>query len=578
MLPTWADSESWRACLKALAGASSCEVAAFLSLHLSSDELESLKSRAEEAARAPKAAAPLPAPSPVPPAPTAKTPQPPKRESVVRTVGRPASAGSRPRFSCPPSREPSEPTTAGTEVRRHGPTPDGRDPLLHTSSFSASCPADAGPAQRAKYLMRKRNSIRLQEARETMIGQRANGEYAPGILEQERRSECLRDVFNRWDSSSDVSQDGSGQIEVQELRPVLQAFFGWSDQEAEEECNRILSSIDSDQSGTVDWLEFRSFVQELCRCADPACFDNLVYFLQECIGDVSKAQEKRRRQRLLQQLFTEWDTDNSGTVDKAELRVVMERLHEVSSAEGDEIAAMMISRVDAEGEGRLNTKEFQAIMLNSLQPLTPGQFDAMRYRLGRCVESVHANDRTLGLSRYLANKIMPGVLERSSPHTPMVLYGASFDPARAVERLAEANHCSLHPHLITHHKAEREALREMVKLGFQRGHWMYFVIGHGYDGDQFLRDVGVRLQTNAHRGTGMVHKRFRVFVSTIERGIMHWPNILSMRAITIQLDSFQPTEAELADARDAPIVPLTEFKPTVALSLPPVTHSAWTGN
>lgn len=65
-------------------------------------------------------------------------------------------------------------------------------------------------------------------------------------LSQEEYEEC-RIAFNKFD------QDGSGTIDVQELRATLQAL---GQSPTDEELFLMISSVDEDNSGEIEFPEF----------------------------------------------------------------------------------------------------------------------------------------------------------------------------------------------------------------------------------------------------------------------------------------------------------------------------------
>eukprot|EP01063_Lacrimia_lanifica_P039367 TRINITY_DN8630_c0_g1_i2.p3 TRINITY_DN8630_c0_g1~~TRINITY_DN8630_c0_g1_i2.p3 ORF type:complete len:127 (+),score=34.22 TRINITY_DN8630_c0_g1_i2:318-698(+) len=121
--------------------------------------------------------------------------------------------------------------------------------------------------------------------------------------------------------------------------------------------------------------------------------------------------------------------------------------------------------------------------------------------------------------------------------SPLLMYGTQFDPSTVIEMAAADRKATLMPCILSHKAAEDDALRQLVKYGFQRGHWLYVITDPQYCPENFLRQLGVTLSTNANRGPGMIHKRMRVFVFTKERSITHWPNILTMMSLEANLDA-----------------------------------------
>ena len=170
-------------------------------------------------------------------------------------------------------------------------------------------------------------------------------------------------------------------------------------------------------------------------------------------------------------------------------------------------------------------------------PANPAQFDILKYRFSRSIEEVTKNPKRSSMLEALESHLLLNILPQSTPFTPIILFGRDFDPALAIERVASQNRIPFLPFLLTHEKAEREAMDTLLKHGFQRGHWLYFIVD--YDCDIFLRQVGVALSTNANKGTGMIHHKLRVFIGTSNPSIIHWPSIITMHAKPVNTASLK---------------------------------------
>ena len=170
-------------------------------------------------------------------------------------------------------------------IKPSTPPQKGRRPSSSRSSNKSNksgAQSVRSPSDRAKQVAMARDICLIGSSYD-------NGEkFKPGILELERRYINLLNVFRRWDSSSDISIDGSGFIELNELHSVLKFFYNWSEGESFDHCKELLNTIDKDLDGCVNWSEFQFFIHGLAQNSTPREFDSLLDFLLQCIGDVSK--------------------------------------------------------------------------------------------------------------------------------------------------------------------------------------------------------------------------------------------------------------------------------------------------
>eukprot|EP00754_Rhynchopus_humris_P035844 Rhum_TRINITY_DN17457_c0_g1::Rhum_TRINITY_DN17457_c0_g1_i1::g.166012::m.166012 len=147
---------------------------------------------------------------------------------------------------------------------------------------------------------------------------------------------------------------------------------------------------------------------------------------------------------------------------------------------------------------------------------------------------------------------MRHVMPEATPFTPVVIHGRHHDCCAAVEAVAQRTGAKLTPFLLTHEAAAATALKALVKNGFQRGQWLHIVATSAtLDVVPVLRQLGVTLLTNANRGTGMVHAKMRVFVSTRDTSSLHYPSVLLMNAKLVNID----TLASAREQDEASLVP-----------------------
>ena len=101
----------------------------------------------------------------------------------------------------------------------------------------------------------------------------------------------------------------------------------------EEELADMISSVDENRDGEIS-------------------FDEFVILMKSRIGPVDPDQE-------LRDAFAVFDTDNSGAIDRKELKRLMKKLGQKLSEQ--ELDAMM-DEVDTNGDGEISFEEFKALM------------------------------------------------------------------------------------------------------------------------------------------------------------------------------------------------------------------------
>ncbi|XP_054844189.1 uncharacterized protein LOC129335564 [Eublepharis macularius] len=143
-------------------------------------------------------------------------------------------------------------------------------------------------------------------------------------LTEEQLAE-FKEAFSLFD------KDGDGAITTKELGTVMRSL-GHNPTEAE--LQAMISDIDANRSGTVDFAEFLSLMAKRTRDSDG----------EEEIRDA----------------FRVFDKDESGYISAAELRHVMINLGEKLT---DEEVDEMIREADVDVDGKLNYEEFVRVMM-----------------------------------------------------------------------------------------------------------------------------------------------------------------------------------------------------------------------
>ncbi|XP_047336213.1 calmodulin-like protein 8 [Impatiens glandulifera] len=126
-------------------------------------------------------------------------------------------------------------------------------------------------------------------------------------------------------------KDGDGCITVEELATVIRSL---DQNPTEEELRDIISEVDADGNGTIEFSEFLTLMANKVKDSD--------------------AEEE------LKEAFKVFDKDQNGYISANELRNVMINLGEKLT---DEEVEQMIKEADLDGDGQVNYDEFVKMML-----------------------------------------------------------------------------------------------------------------------------------------------------------------------------------------------------------------------
>jgi Ca2+-binding EF-hand superfamily protein len=138
----------------------------------------------------------------------------------------------------------------------------------------------------------------------------------------------LKDAFTMFD------KNGDGMISLEEFRQVLRAL---GQEPTDDELQMMMKSVDTDQSGSVDFDEFLCMMKAhlIAEGAEPTEEDEL---------------------RAVFQVF---DQNKNGYITAAELKSAMINLGERLTTE--ELQAM-INAADIDGDGQIDYNEFLQMM------------------------------------------------------------------------------------------------------------------------------------------------------------------------------------------------------------------------
>ncbi|XP_074572657.1 calmodulin [Curcuma longa] len=135
----------------------------------------------------------------------------------------------------------------------------------------------------------------------------------------------FKEAFSLFD------KDGDGCITTKELGTVMRSL-GQNPTEAE--LRDMISEVDADQNGTIDFPEFLNLMARKMKDADS--------------------------EEELMEAFKVFDKDSNGFILAQELRHVMTSLGEKLT---DEEVDEMIREADIDGDGQVNYQEFVQMML-----------------------------------------------------------------------------------------------------------------------------------------------------------------------------------------------------------------------
>ncbi|CAL9190115.1 unnamed protein product [Musa hybrid cultivar] len=142
-------------------------------------------------------------------------------------------------------------------------------------------------------------------------------------LNQQKRQE-IKEVFDLFDT------DQSGSLDAKELNVAMRAL-GF--EMTEEDINRLMTEIDKDRNGAIDFEEF-------------------LHMMTAKIGERDSKEELTRAFRIL-------DQDNNGRISDVDIQRVANDLGEKFTL--SEIREM-IEAADLNGDGEVDAEEFMRIM------------------------------------------------------------------------------------------------------------------------------------------------------------------------------------------------------------------------
>ncbi|PRW55898.1 Calmodulin [Chlorella sorokiniana] len=144
----------------------------------------------------------------------------------------------------------------------------------------------------------------------------------------QQRRKALREVFDMFD------KDGSGTIDVHELRAVLRALGQFP---TAAELADLMQRMDANQDGSISFDEFAA-----------------------AMAGQAEDEETEQQLREIREVFSMFDTDHSGTLCATELQRALRILGvDMTCSE----VALLISEVDADGDGEISCDELLTYVL-----------------------------------------------------------------------------------------------------------------------------------------------------------------------------------------------------------------------
>ncbi|KAK8806100.1 calmodulin [Blastocystis sp. subtype 4] len=146
----------------------------------------------------------------------------------------------------------------------------------------------------------------------------------PGIELTEEQKKEYTQAFEVFDKNKD------GMISRQELKTIMRSL---GQNPTEDDIEEMLLNVDRDKDGQISYDEFMKIISQQIKASE----------------DVDEMEEA----------FAVFDVDKDGYITKSELRQVMNRLGENLT---DKQLDAMIKEADKDGDGKINAKEFKALM------------------------------------------------------------------------------------------------------------------------------------------------------------------------------------------------------------------------
>ncbi|CAL5413408.1 unnamed protein product [Camellia sinensis] len=155
-------------------------------------------------------------------------------------------------------------------------------------------------------------------------------------------------------------KDGDGCITVEELATVIRSL---DQNPTEEELQDMISEVDSDGNGTIEFTEFLNLMankMKFGRVKKTEKNEEEAKLGLFGIEKYTKGLKETDAEEELKEAFKVFDKDQNGYISANELRHVMINLGEKLT---DEEVDQMIKEADLDGDGQVNYEEFVKMMM-----------------------------------------------------------------------------------------------------------------------------------------------------------------------------------------------------------------------
>lgn len=136
---------------------------------------------------------------------------------------------------------------------------------------------------------------------------------------------AIKQAFSLFD------KNGDGKITTKELGTVMESL---GENPTEAELKEMISEVDTDGSGTIEWSEFLKMMKE-------------------------RKKEGEFNEEELRDVFKVFDKDNSGFISASELKEVSSKLGRNLT---DEDVKEMMKETDLDEDGKISYEEFVKLM------------------------------------------------------------------------------------------------------------------------------------------------------------------------------------------------------------------------
>eukprot|EP01006_Ploeotia_vitrea_P034187 TRINITY_DN65718_c9_g1_i1.p1 TRINITY_DN65718_c9_g1~~TRINITY_DN65718_c9_g1_i1.p1 ORF type:complete len:1330 (+),score=121.38 TRINITY_DN65718_c9_g1_i1:44-4033(+) len=349
-----------------------------------------------------------------------------------------------------------------------------------------------------------------------------------GPLETESRFIGFKRVFAQWNCSSEVHEEATGFIVLDQFVEMLAMLYNCGEHTAMQLAESVMDDYDDGRDGKrekIHWPEFFTFLHNLVRDTGAVECAALLRRVKDCSKVVRQREETARREPLIDSLYIKWtcmllsgglgvsgdDFADPGGIPEAQLVSVFKRYNDTLLSSGQEyqrehidvgnLKRLMHTAVTAPTPEEFNAKIWSKDRFNQLLIAVLEQFDAVLfdiaiYRLGRCAEEENAVTlatdflkpnamQFLAQPRDFPTSVMPGIPNFSRLDLPniddrksmaVLFYGNVFDPSAAIEAVAEENKAHLITCMVASRQSAMFAHEMVVQQGIQHGAWVYLVV------------------------------------------------------------------------------------------------------